>query len=127
MPEYVDRKAIYAEACKGCTRCGGEYGTCFSEEPCERLVVAFSSAPAADVVEVKWIPVTERLPEADGEYLCYFEDGGCCAVNFDETGQAFGAWVNEFAPDTLGWCGEHFEEFQGVTHWMPLPEPPVME
>lgn len=75
----------------------------------------------------QWIPVTERLPEADGEYLCYFEDGGCWGVHFDETEQAFGDWINEFAPDTLGWCGEHFEDYQGITHWMPLPKPPEMD
>ncbi len=48
-------------------------------------------------------------------------------MNFDETEQAFGEWKNEFAPDTLGWIGEHFEDYQGITHWMPKPELSKME
>lgn len=82
---------------------------------------------ANGVTVQQWIPVTERLPAMDGEYLCYFEDGGCCAVYFDETEQAFGEWINEFSPATLGWCGEHFEDYQGITHWMPLHKPPECE
>ena len=50
--EYIDRMEVYAVACKGCTRHGEEYGSCYSEEPCERLALAFTAAPAADVVEV---------------------------------------------------------------------------
>ena len=59
MPEYIDKKAVYAVACKGCTMSGNEYGECYCPEPgCERLTLAFVSAPAADVVAVKhgrWI------------------------------------------------------------------------
>ncbi len=50
----------------------------------------------------KWIPVTERLPEKDGEHIlvCY-KDG----------------WV----------CDQYTPVDRGVTHWMPLPEPPKGE
>lgn len=52
MAEYVDRRRIYEEACEGCWYHGDEPGMCLSSEPCERLVVAFSSARASDVAPV---------------------------------------------------------------------------
>lgn len=52
MAEYVDRRRIYEEACEGCWYHGDEPGMCLSSETCERLVVAFASARAADVAPV---------------------------------------------------------------------------
>ena len=52
MAEYVDRRKIYEEACDGCWYHGDEPGMCLSVEPCERLVVAFAPAQAADVAPV---------------------------------------------------------------------------
>ena len=78
----------------------------------------------------KWIPVTERLPEEDGEYLVWF--GRNMFEHYAE--------VRHFAKD-----GETVDEYdlhheknvwyyydsewgyvacRNVTHWMPLPEPP---
>lgn len=48
MAEYIEREAVYKKACKGCTRHGGEIGSCHSEEPCLDLLHAFVSAPAID-------------------------------------------------------------------------------
>ena len=67
---------------------------------------------------VKWIPVTERLPDFEGSLLCmrrtqlglrvqdilYFEDGKF-SYRFSYNGI-----------DNL--------EYGAVTHWMPLPKPP---
>ena len=50
----------------------------------------------------KWIPVTERLPEKTGEHIlvCYSD----------------------------GWISDQYTPVDdGVTHWMPLPEPPKGE
>ena len=63
----------------------------------------------------KWIPVTERLPEGgkkviatkmgtNGEFVFY---GKHC----------HGSWID------LEWSCYRY----GVTHWMPLPEPPKGE
>lgn len=49
---YIDKYKVYEEACAGCWYHGDEVGSCNLSEPCEKLVIAFASAPAADVVEV---------------------------------------------------------------------------
>ena len=73
---------------------------------------------AADAIEElskpKWIPVTERLPEAGERVLCY------CRANIYEVMKmrTDGDWVhNDQVYDSAYMSGF-------VTHWMPLPEPP---
>lgn len=63
-------------------------------------------------VPSKWIPVTERLPEEDGDYLVY-------------CGEYYGIFVvyYEVLKTKSKWCCKWKE----VTHWMPLPEPPKGE
>ena len=57
----------------------------------------------------KWIPVTERLPEEDGEYLVYCgEYDGICII-YHEILKTKSKWRSKW---------------KDVTHWMPLPEPP---
>ena len=78
----------------------------------------------------KWIPVTERLPEDRTNILCY--------VNSVPKGYRQIAWFTQCLED---FCHVDFEgdrrngfvdydsevgyyRLHGVTHWMPLPEPP---
>jgi hypothetical protein len=79
--------------------------------------------PTADVAEVKWIPVTERLPKGRREYLCICVFGEskmqfCNVLIFHPEQNAENGYVT----------GPHFsnEGMNGmrVTHWMPLPKPP---
>ena len=61
--------------------------------------------------EMKWIPVTERLPEAGERVLCY------CRANIYEVMKmrTDGDWVhNDKVYDSAYMSGF-------VTHWMPLP------
>lgn len=63
--------------------------------------------------EPKWIPVTERLPNGNGEYLVSGKDK---------------VWVCEFMilnGDVGGWCNSARNPC--VKYWMPLPEPPEKE
>ena len=62
---------------------------------------------AANRRKPHWIPVTERLPESEGRYLAIF---------YEEMIIDFG-----YYRPSVGWCE------QGITHWMPLPEPPKEE
>jgi hypothetical protein len=58
---------------------------------------------------LRWIPVTERLPEESGEYLAYCgEYDGICVIYY-EILKTKSKWMTNW---------------KKVTHWMPLPEPP---
>lgn len=81
----------------------------------------------------KWIPVTERLPEKDGRYqvsthgysnygirhACFAKDARK-VDKFDFRCR----WKNVWYGYDSEWG--HYE-IGGVTHWMPLPEPPQEE
>jgi hypothetical protein len=63
--------------------------------------------------ERRWIPVSERLPEEEGEYwVCYFYDNktiqGYCDYKLKDGFENALAWDNT----------------EIVTHWQPLPQPP---
>ena len=65
--QLIDRKKVYELACAGCTRHGDTAGECNSDEPCERLIFAFTVAEPVDAVEVvhgRW----EEIGVAD--YKC---------------------------------------------------------
>ena len=65
-----------------------------------------------DVQEVRWIPVTERLPEERGIYLV----SGKWANEDSEV------WLCEFVRlYNWGWCNA--ADRPVVQAWMPLPEP----
>lgn len=74
---------------------------------------------AANGVTVqRWIPVSERLPDRNGRYLCRY-------VFNDHYDMSFEQVISYYATDKK----PHFQnEGDGlgmkVTHWMPLPEPP---
>ena len=57
--------------------------------------------------EPHWMPVTERLPEKDGRYLV--------------TNSRIGAWMIDIDLFLIG--NNRWRDNQGVTAWMPLPEP----
>lgn len=74
-----------------------------------RLQEAFPGCNGLSLRRDRWIPVSERLPDHTNTVI---------------VSDAAGVW---FASRTkhgewLDTCGSG--EMQGVTHWMPLPEPP---
>lgn len=93
---------------------------CYSEIQCgdahdeiERLLAAaphdtpaLNSVQSIVTVPGKWIPVSERVPENDGAYLCW-DKRYVTTYAF-----IFGAWqANQFIA-------------KNITHWMPLPAAP---
>ena len=77
----------------------------------------------------RWIPVTERPPKEDGEYLVTFESGYAEDYGLDPIGiapfevdcEGFGIWQESFDPVSLGSLGSDWVDIQ-VTAWRPLPE-----
>ena len=74
---------------------------------------------ANGVTVQKWIPVTERLPDEDGQYLALTKSY--------IKGQDYFEWLIYYDPE-IGFYDIDSElgdiEMEDVTHWMPLPEPP---
>ena len=64
----------------------------------------------------RWIPVTERLPEKGGNYLCIVKSSLFRGATYQTI---------------LGYDKAGFYDgcifVEDVTHWMPLPEPPKEE
>ena len=79
---------------------------------------SLESIPAADVRPVKWIPVTERLPETPGEYMVAYHP-----CYWDRVHDEIKVGLDSFRGKT-SWAKK---KYQRVTHWMPLPEPPKEE
>lgn len=74
---------------------------CETESLAEHLI-------ANGVTIQRWIPVSERLPDANGVYLSVDDMGIYSFRVFDPSKRMWKAiWEDE-----------------KVTHWMPLPEPP---
>ena len=77
----------------------------------------------------RWIPVTEALPEEDGDYLVTYESGYAEDYGFGPIGiapfevdcEGFGIWQERFDPVSLGSLGSDWVDIQ-VTAWRPLPE-----
>ena len=86
---------------------------------------------ANGVTVQKWIPVTERLPEEDGDYLTCCNYGEWLQISilcFSKDGDNI--WGGGFS----GEKNVFYYDYDGVnvsqeyvTHWMPLPEPPKGE
>lgn len=67
----------------------------------------------------RWIPVTERLPEKEKDVLC--SRGNHIGALMD----VYTYMGNDKWDDTYG--NRSYTKDEGITHWMPLPEPPKGE
>ena len=61
--------------------------------------------------ERRWIPVTERLPD-DAETVLTYKNG---IIEVQVYKKMRNGWIN----------GNWFWSMATVTHWMPIPEPPM--
>ena len=120
MADRVKEKLIEllgADVCKHdcCDDC--EYGQnrdaciAFLKESMADHLISNCVTFAKDInAPIKWIPVTERLPEYSGKVLVHCVTGYIGVESYSENKgfNSVGVWIP-------------------VTHWMPLPEPPKGE
>ena len=122
--EMTREEAInYAEAMKAKAQARIEFyrrGHAHAPEVCYSDLAFLSAAISAirEQEKRRWIPVTERLPEKDGQYLCNYHFGNHLDMTFTSV-------LDYYATDSV----PHFQHTLGdttmkVTHWMPLPELP---
>lgn len=112
MAEYIERKKLI-DLCNEIINCDWNKKTspvswadayeCFMED--------IDSQPAADVAEVKWINVADRLPKDGKRVLVVISAAKHKSIymDIDTDRRVNGKWVR--------WD-------RCITHWMPLPELP---
>lgn len=91
------------------------------EERCQQVDKFAEEAARLYAKQPKWIPVTERPPEKEEIYWCYTNQGAMCECRWTNDRYGLGA------SDRWGWNVMDVPQYQKVTHWMPLPEPPMEE
>lgn len=84
-----------------------------------REAAALVAKESAKLLERRWIPVEERLPEDRSDVLvvAYWHE-------------RWGVYMGWCAPERAQWSvhiGIGDRNDVAVTHWMPLPEPPEVE
>lgn len=84
-----------------------------------REAAALVAKESAELLERRWIPVEERLPEDRSDVLvvAYWHE-------------RWGVYMGWCAPERAQWSvhiGIGNRNDVAVTHWMPLPEPPEVE
>lgn len=84
-----------------------------------------------EVQQMRWIPMEERLPEKQGEYIV-FADGKVTTDMYivcDEIERwlHYDGSLNEFYIDPYSSKPTREPPYPRVTHWMPLPQPPKEE
>lgn len=105
-PEYwnpkheIEQNDLFELYCNGCDFCSGKF--CRPEHVIDKWNRRYDHAAA----ELRWIPVSERLPEQSGMYLVTMRTGKIAKLFFDVKS----GWIT--------WA-----EKQNVLAWMPLPKP----
>lgn len=84
-----------------------------------REAAALVAKESAELLERRWIPVEERLPEDRSDVLvvAYWHE-------------RWGVYMGWCAPERAAWSvhiGIGDRSDIAVTHWMPLPEPPEVK
>lgn len=91
------------------------------------MVLTLAEMANNQVTPQRWIPVSERLPKEEGDYLLWGkvqedEEEYQFIGSYDSGCEQFGIWEEQFDRTTLGCLGSEFLEYASVIAWMPLPE-----
>lgn len=109
------------------------YANHFGNDPIDKYTIALIDNDAQTIAQLpsaqpeqRWIPVSERLPEANGRYLVTRGLNACGAmwnrvylINYSD--------LMGLKSERIWWDGNvgksDFERIDDVTAWMPLPKP----
>lgn len=127
MNDYVSREA----AVKIAERYGLENGSALGRHAglADCIARDIAALPAAEVEPVRrWIPCSEELPEKDGRYLVANDAVGVIGVKSFAVTKRFNGRGQE-RRDVWWYLDDEWADqvATGITHWMPLPEPPEEE
>lgn len=113
MAEYIKRTDVM-KICEGYSEHCFSSNDAKGQDIADRILDDVVEIPTADVEEVKWIDVNERLPESTIEHgiLIFTQKQGC--KPYITLGYY---WHDKFLNESM-WQEDY------VTHWRPLPEPP---
>lgn len=116
MAEYIKREAALRTA-----------HIMRPEDKC--LETELMKIPAADVAPVGWFSVKDKLPEPEQDVLVIAHgwSGRLLYIGSYQRMEAETSWltgVTSKASDWSLWGWSYLREPE-VTHWMPLPEPPM--
>ena len=87
-----------------------EYPDCFQTLYFDNIIYI----KQLEAAQPKWISVEERLPEEFHPVLVYMPNEAPLPTVHEGYRRRNGRW----------WAAWYARELEGVTHWMPLPEPP---
>lgn len=106
-----DERIMAIEGIHSCERCGDE-GWVVGEMGITRC--ACGQAGNSPVIPDRWIPVSERMPEAGGDMIVFTDGIVMSGVSYAKK-KGFYIQALEYDDD---------EPVDSVTHWMPLPAAP---
>ena len=72
----------------------------------------------------EWISVKDKSPKEKGVYLVAYHPAHWDNIDFDITEVGTDSFRGGNADKRSSWA---HNKYRGVTHWMPLPEPPEGE
>jgi hypothetical protein len=112
--------ALAEVAAMDCYRLGGPT----KQEQLRAARAALRAHLTTRPVPAGWISVDERLPENDDKVLVYVPNNKHTKTMIDRWAMQREASI-EFSSVTIetGFMWDEYE-FEGVTHWQPLPAPP---
>ena len=90
----------------------------------EELDRKFLASAYDNITQPHWISVEGRKPKLKHKY-----EGAQCSDKVLVTNGEYrtsASWVHNTWAGWFGWFTDGDEELEGITHWMPMPQPPLV-